>query len=373
MNRKVPINIALIAGGISKERVISLSSADRLIEHFKKLCYNIFVFDIVTKDDWWYVKDHKILKIQYGHEWEYKKEYKLDLSSFSLKIENNIPILFDYVYVIVHNHPAEDGVIQFELENSKIPYSCSNSLTSASTMCKFSAKRFIERYNIVDTPKYLFLNKKNLILVNKSQLTENISNILQFPIIIKPNNEGSSIGTTIIRNIPRDNSLFDVIEKVSSYDSQGEVLIEEFISNKREFTVGAIKFENEIFILPITEIGSHENNEILSYEEKYSSSNKPEITPANLDSQIYQQIIEISKKLYLLFDCNGIIRIDYLLSNNIIYFLELNTIPGMTKTSFVPQQIEALNEKDFQLLNIDIQNGKISGFLNKIIQNLLII
>lgn len=320
-------NIALLAGGFTGEIVVSLNSA---LQIESQLDYDLFVVFkiIVTKEEWYFLdaEEHKI---------------QVDKNDFSIIIKNK-KVKFDAVFIIIHGSPGEDGKFQGYFDLLSIPYTTCDATTSALTMNKGYTKA------IVNGIKDLKI-AKSLQLFSQSPLIEGeITAQLKLPLFIKPNNGGSSIGMSKVNNWIDLNIALD---KAFAEDEQ--ILVEEFIKG-REFTVGIYKDGNDVNVLPITEIIS--SKEFFDFEAKYTSGITQEITPAVLTPAVTKKVEEIVKAVYHKLNCRGVVRVDFILDENTgeFYFIEINTVPGQSQNSIIPQQVRAagMNLKDFYSLLI---------------------
>ena len=320
-------NIALLAGGFTGETVVSLNSAQQIES---QLDYNLFnVYKIIVSKEEWYFLDDENHKIQ------------VDKNDFSITVKND-KIKFDAVFIIIHGSPGEDGKFQGYFDLLNIPYTTCDATTSALTMNKGYTKAVVNGIKDLKIAKSLQLFSKSLLIENE------ISAQLKLPLFIKPNNGGSSIGMSKVNNWTELN---DALDKAFAEDEQ--VLIEEFIKG-REFTVGIYKSGSEVNVLPITEIKS--SKEFFDFEAKYTSGMTQEITPAVLPQEITNKVAEIVKAVYLKLNCRGVVRIDFILDENTgeFYFIEINTVPGQSQNSIIPQQVRAagMKLKDFYSLLI---------------------
>ncbi|MCZ2224964.1 MAG: D-alanine--D-alanine ligase [Chitinophagales bacterium] len=306
-------NIALIVGGFSGEAEISYKSAITVFNNVDKEKFNIYTIDI-NPEGWWYKNDHE-------------EKVIVNKDNFSINI-NNQTIKFDAALMCIHGTPGEDGKLQGYFDMLNIPYTSCNAATSALTF----NKRFtvaVASFGGIKVAKSVMLLKNNF----NDDIAE-IANTLKFPLFVKPNNGGSSIGMS---KVNEEQFLIQAIHKAFKEDNQ--VLIEEFIQG-REFTIGVFKVKNKIITLPITEIIS--KNDFFDYEAKYLGQSD-EITPAIVDNQITEQIRNAAKKIYQLLNCRGIVRIDFIYNeqNKEPYMLEVNTVPGQSEASIIPQQVKA--------------------------------
>jgi D-alanine-D-alanine ligase len=314
-------NIAFLTGGYSGEAEISYKSAITIYGNLDKEKYNIYKIDI-RQDGWWYVTDEGI-------------ESLVNKSDFSV-IANGTVVLFDAIFIGIHGTPGEDGRLQGYFDLLNIPYTSCSAASSAITFNKRYTTAIAGVSGIAVAKSYQ-LFKDELIDFNF------LTTALQFPVFVKPNNGGSSIGMSKVND---SQHLAAAIEKAFKEDNQ--VLIEEFIAG-REFTVGVFKHNNTITTLPITEVIA--KKDFFDFEAKYTSGLAEEVTPALIDSAIADKINNAAKKLYHVFDCSGVVRIDFIYNEAkaLPYMLEINTVPGQSAASIVPQQVKAMgwSLKDF--------------------------
>ncbi len=306
-------NIALVTGGFSGESVISYKSAAAIFENIDTEKWNCFLIDI-NPDGWFYTN---------------KKNEKttVDKNDFSI-VEGGTKIIFDAVLIGLHGTPGEDGKLQGYFDCLKIPYTSCDAASSALT--------FNKRYTVavaafagISVARSLHLFKHNPIS------TTNILKELQLPVFVKPNNGGSSLGMS---KVNEPSQLAQALEKAFKEDEQ--VLVEEFISG-REFTIGVFKSKGNIITLPMTEIIS--KNEFFDFQAKYEGASE-EVTPAQASEDIADKIRHEAKKAYAVFNCNGVIRIDFIYNEELKkpFLLEINTVPGQSAASIVPQQVIAM-------------------------------
>lgn len=307
-------NIAFLVGGYSGEFEISLKSA-----HYaeSQLVSDQFVFyKIIISNTGWY------------HEEPSGKKQDVNKDDFSILVDGQ-KILFDAAFILIHGTPGEDGLIQSYLDLMNIPYPSCGHLSSAITFDKKISNTLVQAHGI-SVANSLLLKKGES--YNLASITKDVS----LPVFVKPNQGGSSLGTfkVVVQKdlVSSINSAFDVGE---------EVLVEEFIPG-REFTVGVMEWEGKLLTLPITEVVAP--NEFFDFEAKYTVGGCDEITPANITKKMQFLLEESAKQVYRIFGCKGIVRVDYIWHNekDLPYFLEVNTIPGVTETSFIPQQLDAM-------------------------------
>jgi D-alanine-D-alanine ligase len=305
--------IALVTGGYSGEAVISYKSAATISNNIDTAKWDCYLIDI-TREGWFYTNE-KGTKIN------------IDKNDFSLDLEGE-KIKFDAVLVGLHGTPGEDGKLQGYFDCLGIPYTSCDAATSALT--------FNKRYTVavaafagINVAKSMHLFKSG----NNS--TGTILKELQLPLFVKPNNGGSSIGMSKVNEAAQ---LAGALEKAFIEDDQ--VLVEEFIKG-REFTIGVFRSKGEVIALPITEIIA--KNEFFDFEAKYEGASE-EITPANVDEAVAEQVRSEARKAYAVFNCNGIVRIDFIYdeAKAAPFMLEINTVPGQSAASLVPQQVQAM-------------------------------
>lgn len=312
--------IAFVTGGYSGEAQVSYQSAKTIEKNIDREKFDYYKIDITPQG--WFYEDN------FG-------KNEVDKNDFSITI-NGQKINFDAVLIGIHGTPGEDGKLQGYLDLVGIPYTSCN--------CAISALTFNKRYTVA-VASFSGIKVANSVLLfkNSYQSPDAIVKNLKFPVFVKPNNGGSSIGMSKV-NSPSE-ELGAAIEKAFKEDEQ--VLVEEFIKG-REFTIGVFRSKGEIFALPITEIIT--KKDFFDYEAKYLGESQ-EITPAEIDDQIASQIKREAIKIYQIFNCRGIVRIDFIYQEEEkqAYILEINTVPGQTEASLVPQQLKAMgwNLMDF--------------------------
>jgi len=256
-------------------------------------------------------------------------------------VKNGEKIKFDFAYITIHGTPGEDGKLQGYLDMVKIPYSTCGVYSSALTFNKYFCSNYLRNFG-VEMAKSVRLFKGDE--VDADQLIE----MLGLPLFVKPNAGGSSFGVTKVKE---KQQLLEALELAMK--ESHDILIEQFIDGK-EFTCGLVKFSDQELIFPVTEVIPQ--NEFFDFEAKYTAGKTDEITPARISAELTHKIQQLSSRIYDLCDCSGIVRIDYILKNNEFYFLEVNTTPGMTSTSFVPQQIAAMDRKLGDVIGLIIED-----------------
>jgi D-alanine-D-alanine ligase len=305
--------IAVITGGNSSEYVISVKSADTIIENLDKEKYESYRVEIKGKD--WKVA------LSGG------KDIQIDKNDFSFNL-NGTKVTFDGALIMIHGDPGEDGKLQGYLEMLDIPYTASNVLTSSATFSKHFTKQYLLSYG-VKSADWVLLNKRFGFDV------KDVEKKIGFPCFVKPNNAGSSFG---VSKVSSHDQLVEAIDKAMKEDD--EVLIEKMVSGT-EITCGVLRTSKSSYKFPITEIVS--KNGFFDYEAKYTVGKSDEIIPARIDDKIAEQCKDLSLKIYDLFNCRWFARIDYIISDNQLYLLEINTIPGMSRESIIPKMVRAAN------------------------------
>ena len=309
-------NIALVTGGFSGEAVISYRTAVTIDNNLDRNLYNVYKIDI-NLQGWFY-------ELTDG------RKIEIDKNDFSLQIDNQ-KISFDAVFIGMHGSPGEDGKLQGYFDTLKIPYTGCNAATSAIT--------FNKRYATAVAGMAGIAVAKSVILIkNNFTNPDEITSTLKFPVFIKPNNGGSSIGMSKVDNSSEELGL--AIEKAFKEDDQ--VLVEEMIKG-REFTVGVFKSKGNIIVMPLTEVKANADMAFFDFEAKYQGKST-EKTPAEVNDVIADKLREAAAKIYSVFNCRGVVRIDFIYNEaeDKPFMLEVNTIPGQSEASIVPQQVKAM-------------------------------
>ena len=308
---KKPI-IAFVTGGYSGEAVISYKSAITIQNNIDTSKFDVYRIDI-TPEAWFHPGADGI-------------KYPVNRNDFSLEM-NGQKLRFDAVLIGIHGTPGEDGKLQGYFDMVGLPYTSCDAATSALT--------FNKRYTVavasfggIHVARSLHLFKHSPIALSE------ISSKLKLPVFVKPNNGGSSIGMS---KVSKQEDLAIALDKAFAEDDQ--VLVEEFISG-REFTIGVFRSNGKIITLPFTEIIAE--NEFFDYEAKYEGKSR-EITPAECGEDISDKVRNAARRVYEIFNCRGIVRMDFIFNKeaNEPYLLEINTVPGQSEASIVPQQVRA--------------------------------
>ena len=316
--------IAIVCGGDSSEHDVSLRSAQGLYSFFDKQKYNVYVVDI--KDNDWHVN------LSDG------TTSKIDRNDFSF-VENGEVKHFDYAYITIHGTPGENGILQGYFELIDLPYSTSGVLVEALTFDKFVLNQYLRTYG-VSVAESLLIRRGYEHQVSDDDIMSRVG----MPCFVKPANDGSSFGVSKVKNIDQ---LAPAVRKAMM--ESDEVMVEQYLDGI-EISIGCYKTKDKSVVLPATEVVTH--NEFFDYDAKYNGEVE-EITPARIPDDVARRVAEVTSAIYDILHCNGIIRIDYILTKNTeggmkINMLEVNTTPGMTPTSFIPQQVRAagLNMSD---------------------------
>jgi D-alanine-D-alanine ligase len=251
--------------------------------------------------------------------------HNIDKNDFSL-VTDEYRIRFDAVFIAIHGTPGENGLLQGYFDMMDIPYTSCGSFCSALTFNKQACKLFLKEYNIPMAEAVMIRNGDKfdpVSVIGKTGL----------PCFVKPNDSGSSFGVTKVK---KREELISAIE--TAFRESNEVLIEAFM-NGREVACGVVKTKAREIILPVTEIIS--KNDFFDYEAKYTEGKSDEVTPAEMPAIITNEVQRLSSLIYDLLDCKGIVRVDFIVIDQSPFFLEINTVPGMTSASLVPKQAKA--------------------------------
>jgi D-alanine-D-alanine ligase len=297
------INVAIIAGGDSGENVISIKSGKQVELYIDRDLFNPFLISMK------------------GDKWVYRagfKKFTVDKNDFTITIGKR-KIRFDIVFNAIHGTPGENGKLQGYFDIMKIPYTSCDVTTSALSFNKNLCKKVVSSIGIKTPESVHLFRDAEVHPVEK----------LKMPLFIKPNNGGSSVG---ISKIHRKDQIGAALEKAFAVDD--EVLVEECIRG-RELTCGVIRSASRIIAFPITEIIP--KNEFFDYEAKYTKGKSSEVVPAEIPEEVSNRCKEISVFLFEKLNCKGVVRFDYIFDGNNFFFLEVNTVPGLTAASIVPK------------------------------------
>ena len=319
-------NIAIVCGGNSGEFEISMASGKVAWKHIDREKYRPFL--IVIQDRQW--------------EWHTENGEKIPVNKTDFSVEEEgKTIRFDAVFNAIHGTPGEDGKLQGYFDLLDIPYTSCGVDASALSFNKFLCNRFIRSFGIKTAASFSFLKGEK---IDKTEVIENLG----LPVFIKPSGSGSSVG---VSKVNKPEEFDEAVEKAFREDNR--ILIEEAIIG-REIACGLVKKGRDLLVFPLTEIMTQ--NEFFDYDAKYSEGKAREITPADIPSEAETDIKTLSSMLYRQMDCKGFVRFDYILTENDLYFLELNSIPGMSEHSLIPQQAEAFGLTKKELFTMVVDN-----------------
>ncbi len=325
-------NIAIVCGGDSSEHDVSIRSAQGLYSFFDKERYNVYVVDVKKND--WHVNftDGSIAKI--------------DKNDFSF-LQDGRKVVFDYAYITIHGTPGENGIIQGYFELLDIPYSTSGVLVEAMTFNKYVLNNYLRGMG-VNVGQSILLRRGEEDKYTEEEIAEKVG----MPCFVKPAADGSSFGVSKVKNADQLAPALRVAFMESS-----EVMVESYLKGT-EISIGCYKTKDKSVVFPATEVVTQ--NEFFDYDAKYNGQVQ-EITPARLSDDTARRVAEETSHIYDLLHCNGIIRIDYIISkdaegNDVINMLEINTTPGMTATSFIPQQVRAAGLDIKEVLSDIVEN-----------------
>lgn len=332
------IHVALVTGGYTDEAAVSLRSADFVERQLRKK-YSALYRIVITPERWYCVDATGA-------------EHPVNRADFTVSI-NGASVGFDVAFIILHGSPGEDGLFQGYLDMLGIPYTSCGVLTSALTMNKAYTKSVLYGIDGLHLAASV-----QLFAFQRHEAAELVASQLRLPYFVKPNAGGSSIGMTKVTSL--DKLPVAIARAFDTENTGSQVIVEEFVTG-REFSVGVYRSRNGIFVFPITEVVT--SREFFDYEAKYVPGLTEEITPAALTEDQRNRIEGIVRAIYTRLDCKGMVRIDFFLERDSdhFYFIEINTIPGQTEQSFLPQQIRAagMQESDFyaELVELALQGG----------------
>ncbi|MBV2226826.1 MAG: D-alanine--D-alanine ligase [Sphingobacterium mizutaii] len=311
--------VALITGGYTGEAEISYKSSAFVYSQIDKEKYDVYLIDI-TLHSWVYTDENG-------------QKHEIDRQDFSLNI-NNEKLRFDVAFIILHGSPGEDGRLQGYLDMVGLPYTSCGALTSSLTMNKGYTKAIIQDIAELNVAKSVLLFD-----IDRPKAFDLVKEKLTLPLFVKPNAGGSSIGMNKVNTWEELPKALD-----EAYDAEGtgmQVLVEEFVKG-REFSQGIFRdSKGELQVLPATEVIT--TREFFDFEAKYTPGLTQEITPADLNQEQKDRADAIIREVYVRLNCKGMVRVDFFIQNDTdkFYFIEINTIPGQTAQSFIPQQVRA--------------------------------
>ena len=320
------LNIAVVAGGDSTESIISVKGGRYVISQLNKVLYDSTLV-YISKARW------------YAEPFE-GKLYDIDKNDFSYINDKGEKIKFDFAVIVIHGTPGENGILQSYLELVGVPYSSSGVLSNAITFDKTTTKAVVEKYG-VRVAKEIVVCKGYDVDIDK------IVDTLGLPLFIKPSGAGSSFG---VSKVKAKDQLLNAINE--AYREDCRVVIEEFIEG-REVSCGMFKALDKEYILPVTEIISE--NDFFDFQAKYEGKSN-EVTPADFPKEIIDKLAEECRKIYKACVCSGLVRIDFIIRGDEPYMIEVNSVPGMSAQSIVPQQLAAMGMSTSEMYDLIIQD-----------------
>ncbi|MDP4183856.1 MAG: D-alanine--D-alanine ligase [Bacteroidota bacterium] len=321
------IDIAVVAGGDSSEYIVSLKSSANVFNVLDRNKFNPWLI-LMKGDEWKLMKDDQPVA-------------DINKGDFSFVFEGKT-IRPAFAYIMIHGTPGENGILQGYFDLLGIPYSTCGVASSALTFNKFFCNNYLRNFGIP-------MAESVRLVEGDSIDTKTIVGKLGLPIFVKPNAGGSSFGITKVKS---ESELEEAVRK--AWTESKEAILESFLEGA-EFTSGLVKLGSREIIFPVTEVLP--KNEFFDFEAKYNAEKATEITPARISEELTRKVQQLSSKIYDLCNCRGIVRVDYILKDGVFYFLEVNTTPGMTATSFIPQQIRAMGLELKDVLSAIIEDG----------------
>lgn len=323
-------NIAIVCGGDSSEHDVSMRSAQGIYSFFDKERYNVYIVDVKGQD--WHVQLANDTIAQ------------IDKNDFTFVCDGKV-VEFDYAYITIHGTPGENGLMQGYFDLLHVPYSTSGVLVEAMTFDKYVLNNYLRGFGV---------NVADSILVRRGEeIDENeVARRLGMPCFVKPAADGSSFGVSKVKEPDQLAAALRV-----AFMESNEVMIERYMQGT-EISIGCYKTKEKSVVFPATEVVT--SNEFFDYAAKYNGQVQ-EITPARIADATAKAVAEETSRIYDILHCNGIIRIDYIITkntegNDCINMLEINTTPGMTATSFIPQQVRAAGLDITQVLSEIVEN-----------------
>ncbi len=320
------MNIAIMAGGPSSERVISLQTAANISGKLSDAGHDCYTIDVN------------------GAKWVYQtpnQEFDIDKNDFSLSLQGE-KLMFDYVVIAIHGKQGEDGLLQGYFDVMNIPFSSPGVLACALTYDKIRCKQFLSNLNVPMAEQYL-IRKGEPIHANK------IIEKLGLPVFVKPNTAGSSFGVTKVYHVEDIEAAI-----LHAYTEDDQVIIEAFIEGV-EVSCGVIKTREKALVLPVTEIDT--KRDFFDYDAKYDPELTDEITPARISDDETKAVQELTSRIYDFTGCKGLVRVDFIIKTGIPYFLELNTVPGLSPNSIVPKQVRSIGMTEREVLVMAMEDS----------------
>ncbi len=319
------INVAIIAGGDSGEYEVSIGSANVVYKNLNKEKFSSFLI-IIEGNNWYYLDENS-------------ESIEIDKSDFSLILDDE-KINFDVVFNAIHGTPGENGIIQGYFDLLRIPYTSCDLATSALTFNKAFCNGFVRSLGtrVANSVHLIKGNPYDLKLINEE---------LGLPVFVKPANGGSSVATSKVKVFAELQEAIDL-----AFTADDEILIEQFVSG-REIDCGVFKYKGQVLVFPITEIIS--KKEFFDYQAKYEGM-ADEITPADIPLEVEIECKALSSELYQKLNCKGVVRFDYIFNEQEITFLEVNTVPGLSEASIIPQQANEMGISLARLFEMMIED-----------------
>ncbi|KAK3401463.1 D-ala D-ala ligase C-terminus-domain-containing protein [Sordaria brevicollis] len=334
-------NIALVIGGYSGEHSVSLSTGASIYSAVDRSLYNLFRV-IIPRDP----------KAQWYHLTDDDSQIPVDRNDFTITFPTTgEKIKFDLAYISIHGNPGENGPLQGYFDMLSIPYTSCGFYTSALTANKGHCNPVVRSFGVVEVAKSRLLHRSQV----SSLDTDAFLQEFDLPVFVKPASGGSSVATTKVKTREQ---FAQAVEDAMNEDGNGQVLVEEFIAG-REFDCGVIRdAKGKLHVFPITEVIPHGDSEYFDFNAKYNGSSS-KVTPAEVETEVSDRIKDVSAQLYDLLDCRGVVRFDYRYDTDKkeLYFLEVNTIPGQTPESMVPQQARAAGISTAELYHMVIEGA----------------
>ena len=318
-------NIAIVMGGYSSEAEISLKSGEVVYNSLDTRKYSLYKVYILKKK--WVVLKNNI-------------EYQINKNDFSFLVDNQ-HIHFDCVFNAIHGDPGENGTLIAYFDLLGIKHTSAPFYQMALTFNKRDTLSVVKEYGILTATSFYMHQRDNIV-------TDSIIKKVGLPCFVKPNRAGSSFG---VSKVYKEENLTTAIEK--AYEEDEEIIIESFLDGK-EVSVGVIEYQNELIVLPITEIVSE--NDFFDYEAKYMGKSH-EITPARISQAEKEQVERQAKKVYQILNMKGFSRSEFIIVDGVPYYLEINTVPGMTEESLLPQQAKEASISLSELFDNAIQQA----------------
>lgn len=320
-------NIAIVSGGDSGEYEISIQSGEVVKKYLQSEKFDVFPI-LMKGQEWVYTCDHD-------------NSYEIDKNDFTLPMIAE-KIHFDCVFIAIHGTPGEDGKLQGYLDMLRIPYTTCDHVISALTFNKYLCKLAVGSFDTKVARAALIRNGE------PPSKHEELAD-LSMPVFVKPNSGGSSVGMSKVNHAEELSQALMI-----AFKEDREVLVEEFIKG-REITCGVLTFNSEIITLPVTEIIS--KRDFFDFKAKYDPTLADEIVPAQIPEEVFAECQTTSARLYKKLGCKGVVRFDYIFNNDGLYFLEVNTVPGMTEASIVPKMAKAYGWTLQQLFTILVEEA----------------